>query len=204
MSSPTAKSAALPPLKRRSTLILLALVVAAATLIFAGQPWIQIVPSGQIVQTDTIEVSGTEATNLVTAFSVVALAAAAALSLAGKWAARVIAVLIMVAGGVNIGSSIGVLADPQNAAAQVVGEATGLRVVAGEYTLSAQPILTMACSALLMLIGLLVLLFHRHWRRNRKYDTAAAAGQEQAESRGHLDEIDAWDALSAEEDPTLR
>ncbi len=204
MSNSKARTGALPPLKRRSTVILLALVVGSAALIFAGQTWIEIAPTGQIVQTDGISVSGTEATNLVTAFSVVALAAAAALSLAGKWAARTIGVLIILAGGVNIGSTVNVLADPQSAAAPVVGEATGLRVVAGEYAVTAQPMATIICSALLVLIGVLVLLYHRHWKRNRKYDTTAGAEPERAERSGHLDEIDAWDALNAADDPTLR
>ena len=204
MSTPTAKAGTLAPLKRRSTVILLALVVAAAGLIFAGQTWIQITPAGQIVQTEQINVSGSEATNLVTAFSVVALAAAAALSLAGKWAARVIGGLIIVAGAVNIGSTLTVLADPQNAATPVVGEATGVRVVAGDYVLTTQPMLTIICSALLVLVGVLVLVSHRHWKRSRKYDSSATAQTQPGGSRGHLDEIDAWDSLSAEEDPTLR
>ncbi|MFC0580919.1 Trp biosynthesis-associated membrane protein [Micrococcoides hystricis] len=204
MTASTPKANRQPFYQKRATVILFALIIATAALIFAGQTWIQVSSSDQIVHTDRIDVAGGDATNLVTAMTVVSLAAAAALSLAGTWAARIIGMLIAGAGIVNVFAISTVLADPQTAAASVVAEATGMRVIPGEYTVTAAPILTLVLSVLLAAMGILVLFVHRFWKRNRKYDTAAAGPAETESSGGHLDEIDAWDALSAEEDPTLR
>ena len=199
---------AVPRFQRRATVIMAGVLVAAATLIFAGQTWIDVTPAGQIVQTPHILVSGGDVSSLVSALTVVALAASAALSIAGKWAARLIGVLIGGVGVINVVTIITTMNDLATAASTAVADATGLKEVRGEYVATAAPTITLLLSGLLIVVGVWVIIAHRHWKQSRKYDSAAQKSASQStgdtEQGSHLDEIDAWDALSASEDPTIR
>jgi hypothetical protein len=113
----------------------------------------------------------------VTAFALVALAAALAVSIAGRVARWIIAVILVLSGvGIAL-SSAAVALDPSGAAEPAIGTAIGVSGGSGaEATASPMPWVAVVAGILLVLAAAWVVLAGRTWGVNRRYDTGAARG----------------------------
>jgi len=168
----------------------------------ATRTWITVDVAASSVQIPQIVIDGASAAASVTAVCVVVLAASLALLIAGKIARYIIAALSLLAGVSAIAAGAGALGDPQAVAATAVAEATGLAQNAGDYSVTAWPVIAIAAGVLMALQAVLTFAFARHWpTKASKYDRQAAKSAsvpKDASSRS----IANWEQLSAGEDPT--
>lgn len=194
-----------PRWRRKSTVVLGTVLLGAAAFGTTTRTWLDVVLPQAAVETPDIAVAGSEAATAVTAFAVVALAAALASSIAGKVARWVISVVLLVAGiGVTYASAA-VISDPAQGAAGAVGKAVGVSGSAGaEVTLTAMPYLAAAAGVLIALAGVWLAVASRTWPVSRRYAAQPATGAaEKTEStQPPIDDIDSWDRLTKGEDPT--
>ncbi|MFJ6002914.1 Trp biosynthesis-associated membrane protein [Arthrobacter sp. NPDC092385] len=154
-------------------------IVVLALLAFGSttQTWLTVRLPQEAVQTPDLRVPGSDAATPVTAFALVALAAALAVSIAGRVARWVIAGILVLSGiGIAL-SSASVALDPAAAAEPAIGAAIGVSGLAGaDATASAMPWLAVAAGALLVLAAAWVVLAGRTWGVNRRYDAGASRG----------------------------
>jgi len=195
-----------PVWARKSTLVLLIVVLALAVFGTTTQTWITVsLDANQLGQAaggqHTLPVQGSKAATTVTALALVALAGGLAASIAGKFARWVITAIIMLASAGIITAAATVLADPLAAAQGSIAAATGITGGAAQVAVTAFPVLAVVAGALLALGALLIIPAGRHWKSRTKYDAAKAAGSP-APAAGPVDEIDSWDRLSRGDDPT--
>lgn len=186
--------------QRKGTVVLGA--VAAAVLAFATttRTWLDVTLPEAAVQTPQVAVPGSDAATSVTAFALVALAAALAASIAGRIARAVIAVVLLLAGAGVIVASWVIIRDPAQGAAGAIGEATGVSGGAGiEVHMTVMPWLALAAGVLILLSAVWLAVAGRGWKASRRYSTAAAHTDGEP-----IDDIDSWDRLSRGEDPTGR
>lgn len=187
----------------RSMTVLVLLLGGAIALIGATQTWVT-ATGFEAAHVATIQLSGQEASPVITAMSLVTIAAGAALSIArklGRWIIGVVAVL----GALAIGwTTIHVLVNPLEAAAMKIAETTGttnMDNIAGSLEVSFLPWLTLLGAVIALFGGIIALTFGSRWPvgKTKKYDVG---DQKQPDYDGELDEIDTWDELSRGEDPT--
>lgn len=186
-------------MSNRRNAVLLALAGAALMLISVTMTWVTAEQLGETASVQSIEVPGSQASDIVTAMGLVALAGALTLTIARRVGRWIIALLLSAAAAAALFDTFGAVADPASAAAAAVGEATGITTTAGSYELGAGPWLGVAGAVLVLLAALLVLLFSHRWtdkRSSKKYSRDASADDAEP------DEFDLWDGLSAGEDPT--
>ncbi|HWR84913.1 MAG TPA: Trp biosynthesis-associated membrane protein [Rhodoglobus sp.] len=183
--------------RRLRTVLVLAGIAAAALVLLA---WTQAWFAVALTTGFRLDVAGDRAAPALTALAFAGLAAAAALTIAGR-------VLRVVLGGlqVAIGGAVAVLsalalADPVGAAASTVTEVTAVsgRESVTELVLAVTPTtfpyLAVIAGVAVAVVGLLVVLTASRWPgASRRYETdrdrsGTASG--------------AWDALSGGEDPT--
>ncbi|AIX99892.1 hypothetical protein ART_0294 [Arthrobacter sp. PAMC 25486] len=189
-----------PKWRRKSSLMLLAVLAALAVFGTTTQTWIHVaIGPSEVVQSD-LNIPGSKAAVAVSALALVALAGALATSIAGKIARIITSTIVFLSAAGIIAVVLGVLADPVGAAAAEVGLATGIDGQSSDATTTIFPVLAVAAAAVLALAALLILWFGRSWNVRTKYDAAKTTPQ--AESSGPVDEIDSWDQLSRGEDPT--
>lgn len=152
-------------------IVILALIAFGTT----TQTWLTVRLPQEAVQTPDLTIAGSDASTPVTAFALVALAAALAVSIAGRVARWIIA-FILVLSGVGIAlSSASVALDPAGAAEPAIGEAIGVSGLAGaDATASALPWLAVVAGVLLVLAAAWVVLAGRTWGVNRRYDAGAS------------------------------
>lgn len=186
-------------MSNRRNAVLLALIGAALMLISVTMTWVTAEQLGETASVQSIEVPGSQTSDIVTAMGLVALAGALTLTIARRVGRWIIALLLSAAAGAALFDTFGAVADPASAAAAAVGEATGITTTAGSYVLGAGPWLAVAGAVLVLLAALLVLLFSHRWtdkRSSKKYSRDASADDAEP------DEFDLWDGLSQGEDPT--
>lgn len=183
--------------------VLVILVGGAVALIGATQTWVS-ATGFEAAHISNVQLSGQEASPVISAMSLVTVAAGAALSIArniGRWIIGIVAIL----GSVAMGwATITVLSSPLDAAAQKIAETTGttgMEDIAANIEVSMLPWLTILGSAFALLGGIVTLTVGAHWptSKTKKYDLG---DQKQPAPDGQLDEIDTWDELSRGEDPT--
>lgn len=156
---------------------------------------------------DLVQLSGQEASPVITAMALVSIAAGAALSIArkiGRWIIGVLAILAAVTVG---WTTINVIANPLDAVALKIAETTGTTgfdELGAQLDVSALPWLTVAGAVIVLIGGLVVLIVGPRWPvgKTKKYDVGEPQQQQRADRDGRLDEIDTWDELSRGEDPT--
>lgn len=152
-------------------------IVVLALLAFGSttQTWLTVRLPQEAVQTPDLRVPGSDAATPVTAFALVALAAALAVSIAGRVARWVIAGILVLSGiGIAV-SSASVALDPAAAAEPAIGAAIGVSGLAGaDATASAMPWLAVTAGALLVLAAAWVVLAGQTWGVNRRYDAGAS------------------------------
>lgn len=200
------REAAVPFWRRKSIVILAALLCAAAVFGTTTQTWVTVHLQPTGVQTADLNVQGSKAATAVTALALVSLAGALAASIAGA-VGRLVAAGIVVLSAVGIVfAAAAVLLDPRSAAAGAIASATGVTGGPAAALATVFPSLALAAAVLLALSGILIVVAGRHWSRRTKYDAAVtrASGSEAAPAADDdvVDEIDGWDQLSRGNDPT--
>lgn len=187
----------------RSMTVLVLLLGGALALIGSTQTWVS-ATGFEAAHVASVELSGQEASPVITAMSLVTIAAGAALSIArkvGRWIIGIVAVL----GALAIGwTTVHVLINPLEAAAPKIAETTGttnMADIAGNVEVSLLPWLTLLGAIIALFGGIIALTFGSRWPvgKTKKYDVG---DQKQPGHEGDLDEIDTWDELSRGEDPT--
>lgn len=167
-------------LLRRGSVVLGIVVLALVAFGSTTQTWLVVRLPQEAVQTPDLAIAGSDAATPVTAFALVALAAAIAVSIAGRVARWVIAVILVLSGlGVML-SSAGVALDPAAAAEPAIGAAIGVSGLPGaESEATVLPWLAVAAGLLLVLAAGWVILAGRRWGINRRYDAGrTGAGTE--------------------------
>jgi uncharacterized membrane protein (TIGR02234 family) len=162
-------------------IVLLALLAFGAT----TQTWLSVRLPQEAVQTPDITVAGSDAATPVTAFALVALAAALAVSIAGRIARWIIAVLLVLSGvGIAV-SSASVALNPEAAAEPAIGAAIGVSGLEGaDVSATSMPWLAVLAGALLVLAAAWVVLAGRSWGMNRRYDAGASRAVRPAAGSG--------------------
>lgn len=191
--------------RRKGTVVLATVIFTLIAFASTTQTWLQVRLPQDAVQTPDIQVPGSEAATAVTAFALVALAAALAVSISGKTARMIISGVLVVAGGGIVWNSLRVLADPVGAAAPAIGNAIGVSSGSGAgITATAMPWAAVVAGLLLVLAAVWIGIAGRSWGRSRRYEnvTAVDTRRDVAATTAHADEIDSWDRLTKGEDPT--
>lgn len=164
-----------PRLARRSIVVLAIVVLALLAFGTTTQTWITVGLPQDAVQTPDLAVAGSDAATGVTAFALVALAAALAASIAGRVARWVIAVVLVLSGLGIVVTSIGVATDPAAAAVPALGSAVGVSSVTGAVASAGiMPWLAVLAGGLLVLSAPWLIVAGRGWGLNRRYDAGAA------------------------------
>lgn len=204
VSSDRSGPGAVPAWRRRSSVVLATVLLALTTFGITTQTWLTVRFPQEAVQTPDLSIPGSDAATAVSAFALVALAAALAVSISGPVARWIIAAVVLAAGAGVAWNSFRVLTDPDSAAVPAIGEAIGVSSGSGaSVTGSPLPWLAAAAGVLLMLAAVWIILAGRGWARSRRYESGhAAATSPGAPATTHSDGIDSWDALSKGEDPT--
>ena len=187
----------------RSMTVLILLLGGVLALIGATQTWVT-ATGFEAAHLDSVQLSGQEASPVITAMALVAIAAGAALSIArkiGRWIVGVVTILAAVTMG---WTTISVLINPLDTVAVKISETTGttaINDVVAQLDVSVLPWLTVLGAVIVIVGGLIALMVGGRWPvgKTKKYDVGEQA---QPTGTGQLDEIDTWDELSRGEDPT--
>ena len=166
-----------PPgrLARRGVVVLGIVALALLVFVSSTQTWVTVGLPQDAVLTPDLRIAGSDAATPVTAFALVALAAALAVSIAGRAARWVITVLLVLSGAGIAVTAAGVALDPASAAGPAVGAAIGVSGVEGARTdATVMPWIATLGGVLLVAAAVWVVLAGRTWRVNRKYDAGAA------------------------------
>ncbi|MHA7277157.1 Trp biosynthesis-associated membrane protein [Arthrobacter sp. HLT1-21] len=189
--------------QRKGTVILATVLFSLAAFASTTRTWLTVVLPQDAVQTPDLQIPGSDAATAVTAFALVALAAALAVSIAGRIARVLVVAILLIAGVGIVWNSIRVVADPAGAAAPAIGEAIGVSTGSGaELVLTAFPWLAAAAGVLLTGTAVWMLIAGRSWNRSTRYEKVAAENPTARTTTAHSDEIDSWDQLTKGKDPT--
>jgi uncharacterized membrane protein (TIGR02234 family) len=174
----------------------------AAALMAGSQTWVSFMLDG----THTVEtVTGNAANAALAPVSVALIAAALALTIAGRVFRRVLGALVALLGAGLVALTGGVLADPLGAAGGRITELTGIAGgAAGSAVLwsdtSVWGWVCVLAGVLAVVLGAIVLLFSGRWgSAGRKYDSAPTVA---GTAGGAPDRISDWDSLSDGTDPS--
>lgn len=187
--------------RRKSILVLAAIVFAAVVFGLTTQTWLQAEVNEGAAKAVSIAIPGSKAATTVTAFAVVAVAGALAAAISGRIGRIISAAVILLAAAGVLTSSVAVLADPAGAANGPVGAQTGVTGVPLQVTTTPLVWIAVVAGGLLALVALAVIVFGRQWSGAKKY-TRSAESADQVSDDEPLDDIDSWDQLSRGKDPT--
>ncbi|MFE4198116.1 Trp biosynthesis-associated membrane protein [Paenarthrobacter sp. NPDC056912] len=188
-----------PRWARKSTVVLVAVILALAVFGTTTQTWIEVRLDPTGASNSDLHVQGSKAATAVTALALAALAGGLAASIAGRIARWIIAAIIALSAAGIILAAATVLADPLGAAQGSIAAATGISGGQAEATATVFPVLAVVAGALLAICAVVLPVAGRYWKSRTKYDAATRARQR---TTGPVDEIDSWDSLSRGEDPT--
>lgn len=185
----------------RSVMVCLLIpALAFATTLFT---WVHAkVPTVLQQGTTAIDVKGTDAAPAVSALAIVAVAGVLAARIAGTWLRAVICAVVALAGaGIGIAALTSAL-NPEQASTTKVGKATGTIGGGGSFETTVWPWLALVLAVATVVMAVWLWFSSRRWRSTaRRYDRNAVQGQAPGENP-HGDDIDAWDSLTAGQDPT--
>ncbi len=193
---------------KRSTVVLVAVLLSLAAFGATTQTWLSIQLPQTAVKTPPIDVPGSDAATAVTAFALVGLAAALAISIAGRILGWVITVVLFVAGIGIAWSSAAIMSEPATAAQVAIGKAIGVTdSSAASISVTPFPLVALIAGSLLSVTAVWAAVAGRRWAASRRYSAQAGGGPESQLSRdphesGARDDIDSWDQLSHGQDPT--
>ncbi|MBT2512181.1 Trp biosynthesis-associated membrane protein [Arthrobacter sp. ISL-30] len=189
-----------PVWARKSSVVLLTVLLALAVFGTTTQSWIDVRLDPAAAASSDLPVQGSKAATTVTALALVALAGGLAASIAGRIGRWIIAAIIVLAATGIVAAAATVLADPLSAAQGSIAGATGVSGGQAQAVATFFPVLAIISAVLLALSGLLAIPAGRYWKARSKYD--AKAGPVAKGSAGPVDEIGSWDSLTRGEDPT--
>lgn len=195
----------------RSKLPLLGMLVVtgALALVSATQGWVtmQFIPGAAAVS--ALTVSGQDVNASLSPIAIAVLAAALALTIAGRVFRRVLGALLIVLGWGIAAIAVGVLSDPVQSATGRLAEITAITgsqqlELVRSHTISVWPFLTAVTGGLILLLGLVILVVSGRWRTaGRKYQSASEAqSQPVAERDAAPDRISDWERQNEGEDPS--
>ncbi len=180
---------------------------AVLAVIGATQTWVTLTLREGAAAVDQLVVTGHDLNASLSPLAIAVLAAALALTIAGRVFRWVLGALVALLGAGIVAVSYGVLAQPVTAASGRIAEITAISgdaqldlITASEVT--SWPWVTVAAGAALVLLGVLVLVLGGRWRRaGRKYESGAARTAAARGNEEH-DRISDWEMLSGGEDPS--
>ncbi|GEM_PF-2048439 len=194
---------------RSSKLWLLAVIALASALALYGatQVWVTLRLADGAAAVDSISVTGQQLNQSLSPVAIAALAAALALTIAGRVLRHLLGALVALLGAGIVAITATVLSDPLAASSGRVAEVTGLAgssnqaLVTGTSIESFVP-MTLAAGAALVLLGLLVTVLSGRWKvAGRKYE-AAPKTRATAGSDAEPDRISDWESMNEGEDPS--
>lgn len=191
----------------RSKLLLLTGVALAGgiALYAATQIWVTVSLVIGAAATDSLGVTGQQVNQSLSPVAIAVLAAALALTIAGKVFRRILGVLIMLLGAGIAAIAFGALREPEAAIAGRLAEATGIEGAAqagmiADVSTSFIVLLTAIAGVLLVLLGVLVLVFAGRWKAaGRKYESDSPRT---ARNNDEPDRIDDWETQNDGFDPS--
>mgnify|MGYP002737665171 FL=1 len=183
--------------------VIIILLGGVLALIGSTQTWVT-ATGFEATHINSVQLSGQEASPVITAMALVIVAAGAALSIArhiGRW---IIGIVIVLAALTMGWVTLNVVTNPLGAVAPKIAETTGttgVEQIVPNIEVSLLPWLTVIGALIGAVGGVIALIAGRRWPvgKTKKYDVGA---QQRTEREGPLDEIDTWDELSRGEDPT--
>ncbi len=187
--------------------IVLPLVSSSVAFIAWSQPWVTVgLADGRV-----LVASGDVAAPAIPPLAIAALALVGALTLAGVVFRVVLGLLQALLGAGIAASGFLAIADPVQASAATITEATGvegldsLSVIVNQPAISAWPWVAIAVGALAVVMGLGIAATASRWpERTRRFDAVRLEPLEDTAEAPAPDRQDAWDALSDGDDPTAR
>lgn len=189
--------------QRKGTVIMATLLFSLLAFASTTQTWLTVILPQDAVQTPNLDIPGSDAATAVTAFALVSLAAALAVSIAGRIARILVVAILLIAGVGIVWNSLLVVADPTGAAAPAIGEAIGVSTGSGAtLALTAFPWLAATAGVLLTVTAVWMLLASRGWNRSKRYEKVTEENSSARKTTAHSDEIDSWDQLTKGKDPT--
>ncbi|MGK0741490.1 Trp biosynthesis-associated membrane protein [Leucobacter sp. Z1108] len=193
----------------RSKLPLLGAVALSGglALVAATQPWATIVLVEGAAAAGALQVSGQDLNASLSPVAIAALAAALALTIAGKIFRRVLGILVAALGAGAIAVAVGVLVDPVGAAAGRIAEITAISgadqlALVQSSALSVWPLVTAIAGGALIVFGVLVVILSGRWgTAGRKYESRSDADVAERVAT-EPDRISDWERQSDGEDPS--
>jgi hypothetical protein len=183
----------------RGRVVVAGLVTGLAVLGAASRTWLEANLAGMLTGSQQAAVPGSQAAPVVPALALVGLAAAAALSIAGRVGRVLVGVVLLLAGGVVAVAALDVRGRPAAAASAALAEQTaGIALGADQVTVTLWPVVTAVLGGLCSALGVLVLVAGRGWAGGRRFSPADDAQTPVPEP------ADDWDALTRGDDPTTR
>lgn len=186
--------------------LLIGIALAGAVALYsATQVWVTLTLAEGAAASSWLEATGQQVNQSLSPVAIAALAAALALTIAGRVFTRVLGVLVLLLGAGIAAIAVSVLRDPGAAVAGRLAEATGLEGSAQAglvHATMASPLVTvtLAAGALLVVLGALVLLFGGRWKAaGRKYEAESTRTRAASDEP---DRISDWEALNDGEDPS--
>lgn len=191
----------------KSTLVVLAVAFALGCVALTTQTWLVATVPSTAVQTPDIPVQGSQMATGVTAFALVAAAAALAAAISRPVLARICSALIVVASIAVVLNIVSFFGNPAGAAAAKIGEATGIQ--GGEDTqlaINALPSIALLLAIAMGLVGVVMVIRAGLWAltggTGARFERAGAKTRQSSTHRKD-EAIDRWDDLSVGKDPTV-
>ena len=176
-------------------------------LVAATQPWATIVLVEGAAAAGALQVSGQDLNASLSPVAIAAIAAALALTIAGKIFRRVLGILVAALGAGAIAVAVGVLADPVGAAAGRIAEITAISgadqlALVQSSALSVWPLVTAIAGGALIVSGVLVVILSGRWgTAGRKYESRTDVDVAERAAT-EPDRISDWERQSDGEDPS--
>ena len=176
----------------------LLLLLAGLTALVAVPTWFTTTGTTALQGTVTVQAAGSQVAPAILAAAVAILAAVAAVGLVGRAGRWVVAAVVVACGVLVVGTTLGVLGDPEAAVIPVVAAETGVGKLAGPVTTSVWPWLAVAVGVLDVLAGEWLVVASRAWSGpSRRHENVADAATPTTP-----DERSDWDALTRGDDPS--
>lgn len=194
----------------RRTTVLAGLALGIAGLAVGAASWATVTARDGLDATVAVDVAGRAVAPGVTAGAVVVVAAALALTLAGRWAAPVAAAVVAGGGLLQLGSAVLVLRSPEGlerAARRAALEQVGVDALTGTPQTGALPWLAVGVGVLTVLLGAVAVVAGRRWTADRRHTSDLPGTDPSGPVTGpatadHDDDPAVWDRLSRGDDPS--
>lgn len=200
----------------RRVTVVAALALGSAGLAVGGASWATATTRDGLDAVVTVDVAGRAVAPGVTAGALVVVAAALALTLAGRWAAPLVGVVVVGGGALQTVSAFTVLGSGggvERAARRAALEHVGVDALTQPPRIGPVPWLAVVVGLLTVALGVLVVLVGRRWAADRRHAVPVAVDATPTDESNDVpsspdssspddDDPAVWDRLSRGEDPT--